>query len=350
MPTRLVVATSIVPRNIELQQSAIASWQALGFDVISINSSSEIKAVQQYFPSVSFVSADRTAEQLTGKPFVYFDDVCRALTESGADICGIINSDIFLRADGDFKEFISRESRGSFLFGSRIDVTSPEDSDGEIFFVGFDFFFFDRSILACYPPSEFCLGAPWWDYWAPMVPLIRGIPCKEIVSPLAYHVWHETKWAPDHFQQFGKILIREIQKISESFDLDPELATGLLEVSRSNEITIFSFVVLQYILDNASRVVFDCQGANGSRVTIGMHQFESMRRYMIDRRRECCAAAGEIETLKCSVEDLKGESEKNRDATITALQKRLERLDQLESSLSWRLTAPLRKILDALRR
>lgn len=330
MLPRCIVATSIVPRNIELQQSAISSWQSLGFELISINSPTETNLIRQYFPSVEFISVHRTAEQSTGRPYVYFDDVCMALAESGADICGIINSDIHLYPAVKFKDFISREAEESFLFGSRIDVKTPENRDGEIYFYGFDFFFFNKSLLACYPSSEFCLGAPWWDYWAPMVPLIQGIQCKEIISPLAYHLWHETKWAPDLFNHFGDALLNALQKRSKTVNLNSGLESVLSDVIGSRDFNIFSFKILQYILGNARQIVLDTDCANDNRVNIGLCQFESMRRFMIDRKSDCLIAEKEIETLKAAV------SEGNK------------RLENIKKSFSWRLTAPLRKMLDAL--
>lgn len=124
MPTRITVATSIAPRNLDHQQSAVASWLVLGFKVISLNSPAEIDTVQHHFPAVTFVSAHRTAQELTGRPFVYFDDVLKALAESGADICGIVNSDIMLDPPTGFTDFICKEATGSFVFGSRIDASS----------------------------------------------------------------------------------------------------------------------------------------------------------------------------------------------------------------------------------
>lgn len=166
----ITVATSIVPRNIEVQQSAINSWLNLGFAVVSINTYAEIDFLNKYFPDLFFVPAGRTAEKITGRPYIYFDDVCNALAASNSDICGIINSDIHLRAQEDFSVFVSREARGSFLFGSRIDVKATEECVGDIYYSGFDYFFFDKGVIAVYPDSELCLGLPWWDYWAIIVP------------------------------------------------------------------------------------------------------------------------------------------------------------------------------------
>jgi len=326
------IITSIVPRNIEHQQSAIASWQALGFNVISINSALEINAVRSRFQTVNFVLADRTAESETGKQYIYFDDVCRAIALTNADICGIINSDIHLLQDACLKDFIAREAKNSFIFGSRIDVDLSGNTDGEIFFFGFDFFFFDRIVLDCYPLSDFCLGAPWWDYWAPSVPLAKGIPCKELISPVAFHLKHETKWAPDLFFRFGNIFAEEFQKLSASIALDRKLVEGIEDVFACKDFNVFSHIVLQYILDKSKQISLEAQDPLNNKVIVGMMHYVSMRRQVIAKSQECWRLSSENSQLKYMVEQ--------GNYIIQALQ----------SSLFWRLTAPLRKMLDVVRK
>lgn len=365
---KITIATSIVPRNIEHQQSAIASWQALGFNVISINSPSEIIAVEQNFPSVTFVAANRTAENLTGKPYIYFDDVLKALAESRADICGIVNSDIHLMKRLDLQEFIGREARGCFLFGSRIDIEQREDRDGEIYFLGFDFFFFDRSIIDCYPTSDLCLGAPWWDYWAVAVPLLKKLPCKELITPIAFHLKHETKWAYELYSDFGKNMAESLAALSSSYELNEKLASGISEAIVNNDPDIFNSVVLRYIVEKTEKIIFDSQ------LSIGIQEFETMRLELINKIMNCKLLSKENDQLKaslCACEDDRaarltvihdqghklGELEADRNnlrhqlqAIEIELSARIQQIESLKSSLSWRITAPLRAMLDLIRR
>ena len=203
----ITIATSIAPRNIELQQGAVESWKQIGFDVISVNSGQEIKSIKDSFPNVKFVEASRNALVITKRPFIYFDDILKALEMTESQVCGIVNSDIYLFSAEHIYEFINKEAKGAFLFGSRINIPSLNCFAGEEYFDGFDYFFFDRAVTKIFIETDFCLGSPWWDYWAPLVPLIKGYEMKKLITPIAYHVEHATKWSPKHFRYYERKLL-----------------------------------------------------------------------------------------------------------------------------------------------
>ena len=203
-PGRVAVATSIAPKNLENQQAAIATWLSLGIFVLSANIPEEIAILQPHFPGVHFVPVARDARELTGKPLVYFDDMLQILGGAGAQVCGIVNSDIHLRADGGFLDFLVQESRNSFIYGSRINLLSLERRSGSPYDSGFDFFFFDPAVTeGLYPAAPFAIGATWWDYWAVIVPLLRHYPVKKLVSPVAFHVQHSQNWSSQEWHFLG---------------------------------------------------------------------------------------------------------------------------------------------------
>jgi hypothetical protein len=324
----ITIATSIVPRNFELQCTAINSWLNLGFNVISINSAEEAAIVSQYFPNIPVKIANRTALSTTGKPYVYFDDVCKSLTEMQSDICGIVNSDIFLSADAGFVEFIFEVAANGLLFGSRIDINSMTNLDGEKFIYGFDFFFFSKEVLKLFPESEFCLGVPWWDYWAPFVPLVKGVPCKELISPIAFHLKHETKWASELFCDYGKMFADKISQFTQNSDFDSKITT----VSSSELLTVFSFDVLQYILHNSDKVIYPRSEGGNIRIEVGRSQYLSMREQVIEHHKRMWELNDQIKTGNIAICQLNSE------------------VEALHSSLSWRLTKPLRWLGDKIRR
>ena len=202
------IVTTIAPRNIELQQRAIETWRAFGFRVTSLNVPEEIAAVRDHFPAVSFVPANRSGSAITGKPLVFFDDIVAYLKASDNRLCGIVNSDISLKADNDVMAVIAKHSENGFMYGSRVDTQGAHEVDGPVYTSGFDYFFFDRWILDSYPSSGFMIGMPWWDYWAPTIPILRGFRVNRCVSPIAYHEEHPRNYSDSLFVDFGQEYVR----------------------------------------------------------------------------------------------------------------------------------------------
>ncbi|MEX2643857.1 MAG: hypothetical protein WD270_10410 [Acetobacterales bacterium] len=210
MSTPLVIGTSIAPKGIDSQRRAVESWLALGFEVLSLNVGEEIATLRPEFPGVRFVAAERTASARAGRPLVYFDDLLGALAATGRPVIGIVNSDVLLRADRALADYVAREARGAFLFGSRVDVDTPESEAGAMFEGGYDFFFFDRSLVGLYPKTDYSIGLPWWDYWAPMVPALNGVPLKRLTTPIAFHVRHDLNWQSDTWLYYASIFARYV--------------------------------------------------------------------------------------------------------------------------------------------
>lgn len=198
----VVIATTLAPKNLDNQRAAVDSWKRLGFKVVSINSVDEIRQLQSTFTDVEFITARRDARNDWGKPYVYFDDFLAYFKTADVRICGIINSDIHLKGEH-LRAIVSKEAMDAFLFGCRLDVAALGKTEGSVFRDGFDYFFFDRKYLDIYPPDEFCLGLPWWDYWAVLVPLIRQVPVKKLVAPVAIHITHPLNWDENNWKHLG---------------------------------------------------------------------------------------------------------------------------------------------------
>jgi len=323
----ITIATSIIPRNFELQRTAIDSWRKLGFKVISLNSAAEASLVAENFPDIPLTIVNRTAEAATGRPYIFFDDVMEALSAEGAAVCGIVNSDIVLTADADFADFIAETVGNGLLFGSRLDVDAMADLDGEKFIYGFDFFFFNKAALKIFPEAGFCLGVPWWDYWAPFVPLITGLSCKELISPVAFHVKHETKWAGELYCDYGKMFADRIAPLAR----DTEFAGRITGGSSPEQLTVFSFDILHYILKNSDKVFYPRADAEAGRIEVGQRQYLAMREKVIEHHRRIWELNEQIKLQSTPV-----------------IADRAE-IESLHSSLSWRITRPLRWAADRLR-
>ena len=212
MTERPLLVTSIAPHNVENQQRAIESWLRLGFAVTSLNAASEIVNLKpRVGNNVEFVTVQRDALADCGKPMVYLNDVMAFFASRGTRVCGLINSDIHLRAKPEAIRYLLDEARNSVVLASRTDVNSLDDAAGEVYKFGFDMFLFDTAILEILPSTEFCLGQPWWDYWLASHFINKSpqsAPCKFslklVAFPLAVHVKHEKYWDQGgNYEKYG---------------------------------------------------------------------------------------------------------------------------------------------------
>ena len=194
-PKTVTIATTLKPGNVGNQRLALATWKHHGFNVVSINCQEERQILEPLFPDITFVTANRDGREKWGKPYIYFDDLIDFFRMSECPVCGIVNSDICLWKDN-LLQSITEAADNSMVFGSRVDVDSLSSTHGRMYHAGFDYFFFDRSVLDCYPPEEFCLGLPWWDYWAALLPLVgpNSVVCKRVTNPIALHIKHSVNW------------------------------------------------------------------------------------------------------------------------------------------------------------
>jgi len=189
----LTVATSIAPRGEAKQQRAIASWRALGFDVVSFNNGAEIQALQSHYPEVRFVEVQRDGRERTGKPLVHVDDMFAWFRASGLPHGGFINSDIVLQpADAaGFLADLQVDIQGAMLFSRRIEVETLDRLEGDAYPPGFDVWFWDSCVLGAFDqPTDYYVGFPHWDYYAVLMPLLHGFPIRQFAYPIAFHEKH----------------------------------------------------------------------------------------------------------------------------------------------------------------
>ena len=202
MGRAIAVATSLMPRRLEVQRAAVTSWRALGFEVLSVNVADEIRALAPSFPDIRFVEPAATAERLCGRPMIPIDELMTALEATGRDICGIVNSDIVIGDDPAFRRAIEREAGGSLVFGHRVDVPSLESPAGKTFTGGYDFFFFEPSAIPCFTGTGLVLGMPWWDFWPPIAARLAGLAVKRLEAPMVRHQTHPVGYQETFFHSF----------------------------------------------------------------------------------------------------------------------------------------------------
>lgn len=228
MIDQITIATSLAPgKNIDSQRTAVNSWQRIGFSIVSINSAEEIALLQPKFPDIEFLQVARDARTKFGKPYVYFDDVLAYFQGYGSGICGIVNSDIHLLRE-EIYPFVGKEAVNSLVYGSRVDVDTLENLQGQMLYDGFDYFFFDQQIISLYPQSELFIGLPCWDYWAVLIPLFNGIPVKKLVTSHAYHIKHQVNWDNRASQLLYKGVLLKYFKPLTAEAISPYYMLGLI--------------------------------------------------------------------------------------------------------------------------
>jgi len=115
MHDQVKLVTSVAPHNVENQRRAMDSWLNADFSVISLNAESEIAKVRKLFPEIVFQPVARDASADCGRPLVYLDDAFAFLRTNGTEVCGLINSDIHLRADETTVRYVVEQAHGSLL-------------------------------------------------------------------------------------------------------------------------------------------------------------------------------------------------------------------------------------------
>ncbi|MCB0318220.1 MAG: hypothetical protein KDD56_05645 [Bdellovibrionales bacterium] len=190
----ILIATSISPKNIEKQIESFSTWDALGGRIVSLNHEEEFDSISTKVP-FEVVKADRSAKTLLGKPFIFIDSFLDLFKQSPESHLMIVNSDIYLSEPARMRQIIE-EVDADLFFGQRVDVERPDSTEGDLF-GGFDYFLLTKDAIQLYPKSDFCMGAPWWDHWMPIVPLVKGKRAVLCSEPLVLHIKHESAWGLD---------------------------------------------------------------------------------------------------------------------------------------------------------
>jgi hypothetical protein len=245
------IFTSIAPQKISIQQRAVESWLAMGFQPVSLNSAEEIDVLRDSFAAVEFINTHRNAEALAGKPLILVDDLFAAIAASGPGVSGLVNSDIIFRSTSPLPDIFREQAAGGLVYGTRIDIDEPEDTFGDEYSVGFDYFFMDAEIARCYPPTRLSMGAPMWDYWAVLVPMLKGINCRRMNAICAFHLRHEQQWD-------NELNIRMLKEVLDHSGIQFEGISGV-DFSTENALskrvlTQFGHFVLPYLEANSSPV------------------------------------------------------------------------------------------------
>ncbi len=194
--SKILLATSIAPNDIENQQAAIKTWIDNDFEVISCNAPDEIQIISKYFTGVKFIPMNRDLREKAGKPYPFIFDIFQALNNFQNEICGIINSDIYLfNVNQKVIEEIKRKAKNNIIYAHRYEIDNFEEiNDGFCFQQGIDIFIMNKNLLNIFEDDEFCIGQPGWDWWIPFICSMTKTEMIEFKNPIAYHLKHPLNW------------------------------------------------------------------------------------------------------------------------------------------------------------
>ena len=84
------LVTSLIPeQRVDIQHEAIQSWLNYGFEIVSLNTQSEIDKLSENFSHVRFIPQSRDGRIIAGKPVIYVNDILDYLQETKHKMCGI---------------------------------------------------------------------------------------------------------------------------------------------------------------------------------------------------------------------------------------------------------------------
>jgi len=266
--TEICLVTSLVPgQRIDIQCETVQSWREYDFQIVSLNTQSEIDKLAGKFPSVRFLPQPRDGRIIAGKPVIYVNDILDYLQETKHKMCGIINSDIFLAPGYQIKERIGTAVNGTLLISPRTDVSNFTAVNGTLDPYGFDAFFFEREMLTIWEKTQFCLGMPFWDHWFSIMPILNKQTVTKFVSSGIQHIPHTVHRDHSFFffnDHFASRIISHIKNNEIGFGLDFDhspyktlraAALASEAVSTSEEPKTLHFENLAVFFDNLTKYV-----------------------------------------------------------------------------------------------
>ncbi len=112
--------------------------------------------------------------------------------------------------------------------------------------------FMDIDTVRLFPRTRLSMGAPMWDYWAVLVPLMQRRRCLKMNNTCAFHLRHDQAWD-------NAINIRMMKEIVDHSGMQFGALAGVdvdsADVDRVSVLRQFSEIVVPYI-ESHSRPVF----------------------------------------------------------------------------------------------
>ena len=206
----MIAITSLSPTHINsgIQQKAIDSWLKLGLKCYSFNKVSEIEMLSNKFTGIQFVPTTKTMEASFGKPYVSISAMIDWAKEQDCEEFCFINSDIELGYDVKLLGRIKSRMFTSVVISNRFDYDKKKVNTVQ-YLAGIDAFFLSKKHLSIYPPSLFCMGQCFWDYYIPYVALKNNIEVVMMQNEFVFHKKHPVQYSHDNWEKTALLFIIE---------------------------------------------------------------------------------------------------------------------------------------------
>ena len=225
---KIALFTSIPPTMVRMvdkldvgkqyQLRCMRSWAGLGTPVISINPEPEIDLLTSKFPDLEIIAVPGVQHHAITRPLVALNDLLDKALGTDAEVIVYVNSDIELTRFPVLRSILERVGPGHALLGQRMELATPDSTDGPVCTVGFDVFAIHRTdLIALRTTVPLFIGAPWWDYHVVAQLLLNELKCTYIDPTSIRHLAHSGGWDLSVWQElgvgFGQALLAQVKDI-----------------------------------------------------------------------------------------------------------------------------------------
>lgn len=318
--------TSIRPptdaEDISYLTDCLRSWRAAGFDTVTINGPKEIEILRRLHLPISF-----SVMEADGKPRIgaFFS----AIRERSCRFAGIINSDCRIVGYPNLAVNLQAGLEMTALLAWRLNV--EDTAKPAAMRLGFDAYFFDAKIIPC-DDYGFSIGDTWWDLWFPLACEMSGARLETLAVPMLTHKVHPLNWDEKNWirgaHQFWAFFQNWYAGGTVPKSLLAKIPADWLTKNRlsQDQLGILSLIVPPWLHDNRPQVVS----------VLGAEATETERMLRL---------GGEAMLVRMQLADMQVQLA-GMQAQLAGMQGQLA---NIQNSTSWRLTAPLRKMVDSIR-
>jgi len=217
VPPNLVRMVDGVDVGAQYQLDCMRSWDALGFPVTSLNPILELHLLATRFPNLRTVAVPRAQHPAITRPLVALNDLLDRVLDDDAEVIVLVNADIELAGFKELRSTLEGVTAGHALVGQRMELVTPDSTDGQVCTAGFDVFAIHRndlSQLRTYVPLF--IGAPWWDYHMVAQLVLNTISVNTLDPKHIHHLSHSGGWSIDLWNalgvEFGRDLLKRIRR------------------------------------------------------------------------------------------------------------------------------------------